>query len=1158
MIDLHTARDLLNFGARIGQGGRAEEQLEGAVAVHNLLATRGVAYLADEVGMGKTYVALGAIALFRHFNPEFRVLIIAPRSNIQSKWMKELRNFVSHNVRFADMRVRALGDRPARPLVSCDNLLDVVREVTIDRDRDFFARLSSFSLPVSGRSAVDPAVALRLRDGIKHYLPWMRDEVFDLRNKQAFKDNFARAICCVLPVFDLVVVDEAHNLKYGFGENVSSRNRVLGLAMGHPKAAADKKLFPGFGPRSRRVLFLSATPVEESYRQLWNQLDVFGLSDAFGDLLRSDIEEEQKKAIAGQFLIRRVTAVRVGKKEYTKNQYRREWRRGGVQVHDQPIQVTDAKQRLVVALVQKKVSELLGNERFNSSFQIGMLASFESFLETTKLKREDTDLANFDDSDQTDNDLEKEGIDVADINRLARSYRQKFGREMPHPKMDALVESLADCWTKGTKTLVFVRRVASVKELKRKLDEKYDEWLIARLIRGLPESMHPRLRQLFETYCSEKLAIDSQRNLLKPTNRDSRDDSDRGGYDTFFAWFFRGEGPRGVVSGANIQQRFIQRGAAYATFFSDNYVADILGCRPGEVEDKLVSAIGVSRDELRKELRRRSALFLSTAKKVPRADRFEAVQAAAIQWLKDIAGPFQHAARIVWHERFEGSGPTRHAANAPPIGHWLELKTFFTELRERSELRDAIWPGEDCPTDMQAFRERELRGQLLATVARLGHGLIDLYVMTMARLDSFELRAQEDSDEDSVDREVGRIFEFLDLLEGQMREPREGRDWGVFEELREIAENYDLILDVNAPDVRHQALAESGRAFGQLLRQQQPIGGMSGQVNQTLVRQFRMPGYPLVLITTDLLQEGEDLHTFCSAVHHYGISWTPSSMEQRIGRIDRVRSQTDRRISALKSHSLEGDDKLQVYFPHLEDTVELLQVQRVLERMNVFLKLMHEGLTTADREQRKINSNQEFARVRRTVQQIEGRLASAFPIRAEHLSGSIKQLAVQPGVSDQIRIRFKNLMMLDLPDLQISWEKQPKDTQLTGTVFLPTRIQPFTLLLESLNACPAIRCISPVGRIDPPNEQGEIVASAARMCAKFGAILTSDAQTYDLTVESEVLFAPTESHDAKRIAILIARVVNQADASEQEYLPNVDEVMDTFREDLHREAIDEH
>ena len=45
-------------------------------------------------------------------------------------------------------------------------------------------------------------------------------------------------------------------------------------------------------------------------------------------------------------------------------------------------------------------------------------------------------------------------------------------------------------------------------------------------------------------------------------------------------------------------------------------------------------------------------------------------------------------------------------------------------------------------------------------------------------------------------------------------------------------------------------------------------------------------------LVTDLLQEGEDLHTFWSDVFHYGISWTPSAMEQRIGRVDRVRSLT--------------------------------------------------------------------------------------------------------------------------------------------------------------------------------------------------------------------------------------------------------------------------
>jgi len=58
MIDLDTAAALIDFGARIGHGQRSTEQLEGAVAIHNILTEHGVAYLADEVGMGKTYVAL--------------------------------------------------------------------------------------------------------------------------------------------------------------------------------------------------------------------------------------------------------------------------------------------------------------------------------------------------------------------------------------------------------------------------------------------------------------------------------------------------------------------------------------------------------------------------------------------------------------------------------------------------------------------------------------------------------------------------------------------------------------------------------------------------------------------------------------------------------------------------------------------------------------------------------------------------------------------------------------------------------------------------------------------------------------------------------------------------------------------------------------------
>ena len=51
-------------------------------------------------------------------------------------------------------------------------------------------------------------------------------------------------------------------------------------------------------------------------------------------------------------------------------------------------------------------------------------------------------------------------------------------------------------------------------------------------------------------------ALEAERDLDRPRD----EDADQGGADTFFAWFFRGQGPAKVLSGANIQQRFIQRG----------------------------------------------------------------------------------------------------------------------------------------------------------------------------------------------------------------------------------------------------------------------------------------------------------------------------------------------------------------------------------------------------------------------------------------------------------------------------------------------------------------------------------------------------------------------------------------------------------------------
>jgi ERCC4-related helicase len=1131
VIDLAAATALLDFGSRIPSEQRAREQLEGAVALHNLLEQHKVAYLADEVGMGKTFVALGVIALFRHFDPGFRVLVIAPRENIQIKWEKEMRNFVAHNVRIADLRVRGLGGAPARALVHCSNLLELLRETSLDGERDFFARTSSFSLPL-GQS---DETWVRLRANLRERIGWLSQEALDLRGNKQRKDQFARAINCALPVFDLVIVDEAHNLKHGFQEDSAARNRVLALAFGHGRGETDLGQFPAYGPRARRVLFLSATPIEDSYRQLWNQLDVFDMAGPFADLNSKDVDDVAKQRLAGKFLVRRVTALRAGGIELTKNQYRREWRRGGVSEHDQPVTLTDVRQRLTVALVQKKVTELLGSKQFGNRFQIGMLASFESFLETAKLKRED-DAANFDGAEQAESPEEREGIDVRNLNELARDHVTRFDCEMAHPKMDGLVASLRDCWDTGRKALVFVRRVASVKELKLKLDKTYDDWVLGRLRQALPASLHERFIGIERRYREARVA----------------ERLDGGGApaqaDTFFAWFFRGAGPQGVISGANVQRRFTQAGTVLATFFEENYVASLLDARPGQVLASLAISLGRSEADLREDLRLKSAAFLGQAKKIARKHRFDAVQAAAIEILHESPGPWQEAAKVLWAEKFHGLRRAR-PGEPPAVGDYLEVPTFFTELRARGELRQALWPAGQTSTAQDAFRDQELRAQLLGRAARLGHAFIDFYILFMQRLGSFELR----SETEETDHGLGLITAYLDLLDRQRGASSEAEaPWRAYDELRHIADNFDLIVDVNLRDAAADAATEWPRALGELLGEQQPVAGMSGSVNRTVVQQFRMPGYPFVLVSTDILQEGEDLHTFCSSVHHYGISWTPSAMEQRIGRIDRVRSQTERRLTGQPLTG-GGEDLLQVYFPHLEDTVEVLQVRRVLARMNTFLRLMHHGLGAAGADECHLDVARELTGAAPSVELITSRLETAFPVAPAWLSGRRKHLATDGHLASAALKRFRGLMTLEhVPghDIRLAWEPPTRSDALLATARIGDRQQPFGLYLRIVAGRLVVRCISPVGDVSAEGRIMEIKKVARLLEVAVGAVQREGA-SYDLTVEDDVVLA-SAVHDLARVASLINRVVPRADAIEDAFL-EIDAPLSTFALDLERE-----
>jgi hypothetical protein len=477
----------------------------------------------------------------------------------------------------------------------------------------------------------------------------------------------------------------------------------------------------------------------------------------------------------------------------------------------------------------------------------------------------------------------------------------------------------------------------------------------------------------------------------------------------------------------------------------------------------------------------------------------------------------------------------------------LETRTFFTELRRRERLRDLLWPAPSDGEDLVgSFREEYVRAQVLSAAARLGHAFLDLYAVVTDHLPSLHPSA-------TIDPQGDLIAAYLDELERQAGAATGTRDWSAYHELATLAEHHDLVLDTNLPEARRAELRELPARIGRLFTAQQPVVGMSGRVNPRHVQQFRLPGYPLVLICTDLLQEGEDLHTFCSRVYHYGLAWTPSAIEQRIGRIDRVRSESERRLTAIVG-AADGEDLLQVHYPHLADTVERLQVRRVLLRINDFLRLMHEGLSVPPAGDGHLDVSREALNDEAIPAVPDEELKTSFPVREQHLAGQDRPLAVDESLARQQVDRFDALAGRDLSGLTIDWERnQPGDGTLLGTAVLTSgRQQPFSLQLEREADHLVVRCVSPIGRIEREEQWVELAESSAAVPVRLGVVETRGG-SYDVTVEEDVLLTQPE-HDGVRVGALIRRVTGLADDIERQHLPDRDRPLKEFRTELERDA----
>ncbi len=978
-IDERSAADLLDFrGVRPDDANLAQvapAQLRGAVALYNRLAERRLVWLADEVGMGKTYVALGVVALLRHQNPDARVLFLVPSGRLQAKWRKEIELFTRMCVKQIDHRARTWQDLPARPLVEPPSLYELAVEMAVDGDRDVLASMSSFSFPL-GEEREEWQERWGALVALAPHLPPRLPDVL-VKDKGTFKGVYAAALNLLIPSFDLVVCDESHNLRAGAGHG-AARNQTLAAALGGRPAGVSLPWAAPPMPHVARLLCLSATPVERRYEELTRQAQVFGL-DLHPDLPASvgahlsslaggPGGEDARKEIARRYVVRRLQELRPDGAQLgaglTKNQYRQEWRQGGIERYDERLSFASDREKLVVALVQKRVVELLhqtgaraADGSFLPSFQMGMLSSFESFSETIANRVEKVPQPAYDGDDQTTDATERQGVDSGIVDRICRSYRTTFRTSPPHPKMDQVAEQVARWAAAGDKTLIFVRRVRTTEELAGKVAQRLDGLLIARVLEEAPSGARAELDGWLDAWRETRRNAD----VARPVADSGDDDDDTGGANSFFAWFFRGSGIEAHQVAAKLRKETFQRGThPWSIFFHDNHVAWLFG----DDAAKVAAWAAAHADGLVTEVRR---FFPEVATPGPR-HYFEAWQAAALELRGREDDAVGRVAREARQRLYRARKSPWHGDPGGP--EWLARGTFFSLLRA-SPLGDHLWPGAGAIRGGSALAEREVRRELMASTLRLGHPFVDLW-LTAVRLLGV-LSPGEAEVRIGTETLAGA---FLERLHTQRDGARAHNAW---HELSSLATHHRLIVDVNFSSVGKTELADLRVYFQAHLSRQSPALAMSGSSKSSqALTQFRMPGYPLVLVATDVLQEGVDLHTFCGRVVHYGIAHTSSATEQRTGRIDRIGSLAHRRFRP-------DDDltRLQVHYPHLLDTVEPLQLRELYRRMDLFLRLVHDGLGRVEEETSRVSLTDGMQREVRYPAPPTERLKTAFDVTTE-------------------------------------------------------------------------------------------------------------------------------------------------------------------------------
>lgn len=900
-LNIEKIRCIINFVGKNssfnGDNTIPDLQIKGVTALCNILHNKQYAYLADEVGMGKTYQAIGVISMLLKENPSAKILVIAPNRNVQNNWISEIKNFQKNNL-FDEIHLSVKNFEERQDFIKSFHEKNI--------ENIFLTRLTTFS-------TIGDSIVRYENSNYKYYKEVPVKILFEglcrvtgaektPNLEEKFYSFDAGKICGKFlrnytPDFDLVVIDEAQNLRNENNATVFI-NYWLGL-----KRCKDSKItsvgnvlsyIPNKNKNNTKFLLLSATPAHRNIDSLRNQLFYFEEKE------NVPVADEITHDYLSKFLIRRL---RIYNNEYKYNVRKIVPNNVSETLENDP--VDGVKQRLFLALIQSKLAKEVAKN--NSTYKIGFLETFESYTPSGGVSHEDDETEEknkeFENSGSQEAGEKGEAPDKKILQTISKSFYDTFGGDKypPHPKLGYMEREIENVikiniplqdteTTAPDKVVVFVRRLATVDELEKRLNSLYENRIVSYWGNefGISNANFKNIQDKFEELYNNRTAKEVKFD-------DENEESDeieglviRNELTNWLASKKQHKG-NGFFSVSKFKKSLL-RNKPNSILFSENYFKALYKDEDIEkfVDDDFVKEVNeyIGGEYNRYILEYNGKRRYNSSELLPLC-----CYVALRRKSQDKIANFIK----VFYEIGDQKTDKDCEYSKSLIVKTLQQDSIWNHMKEHNVVID----------DKDLY-QREILKAVAEKYLKSSEAVLDLMYCYI-----------NEKDNNLCDSIMQRLFS-------------KKCSHGI--RIKKLFKNGTLVYKqlLGGERIEQESQLKTELKFLDLQQWVMPAtGGNKG--NEGLIKRFNTPFYPDVIVCTDVFKEGINLHLFCNRIYHYGLAWTPGDLEQRIGRIDRFFSKTHRERISQNNLSEDEKTKIEANYPYLGKSVDEHQLKQVLK-----------------------------------------------------------------------------------------------------------------------------------------------------------------------------------------------------------------------------------